>query len=77
MAIETPDIDQIIRGIEGLSTEDRIRLIGRIIHTLLPFSSTPSHRPLIYGEFHGPRLSCEEDFREAEWYPQDGENHGR
>jgi len=25
---------------------------------------------LIHGEFHGPRLSCEEDFREAEWPPQ-------
>jgi hypothetical protein len=77
MAIETPNLEQIIRDIEGLSTEDRVRLIGRIVHTLLPLSPTNPHRPLIYGEFHGPRLSCEEDFREAEWYPQDGDNDGR
>ena len=77
MPLEIPDIDQIIQDIEGLSTEDRIRLIGRIVHTLLPLSPATSHRPLIYGEFHGPRLSCEEDFREAEWHPQDGDNDGR
>jgi len=72
-----PDIERIVRDIEVLSPEDRIRLIGRIVHTILPLPSKSPHRPLIYGEFHGPRLSCEEDFREAEWYPQDMDSNGR
>jgi hypothetical protein len=34
------------------------------------------NNPLIYGEFHGPHLSCEEDFRAAEWHPPHGDADG-
>lgn len=46
-------------------------LITRLLEkALAPPPGSPS-RPLRYGEFHGPRLSCEEDFRIAEWRLQD------
>ena len=64
MVSETATIERIIQEIEVLSPEDRLRLIGHIVETVLPLSPAKSHRPLIYGEFHGPHLSCEEDFRE-------------
>jgi hypothetical protein len=71
MSSETKAVERIVQEIQVLSPEDRIRLIGHIVDTILPLPSTGHRRPLIYGEFHGPRLSCEEDFREAEWHLED------
>ena len=70
MPPKVPDIEQIVQEITVLPPEDRIRLIGRIVETVVPSGSTGPGRTLIYGEFRGPRLSCEEDFREAEWHPR-------
>lgn len=77
MPFETPGIERIVQEIKTLSPEDRIRLIGHIVETILPPSSARPNRPLVYGEFHGPRLSCEEDFKEAEWRPGDEDTNGR
>jgi hypothetical protein len=76
MSTETADIEQLVQELQALPPEDRIRLIGRLADTLLPLSSAKPHRPLIYGEFNGLRLSCEEDFREAEWPPQEQDLDG-
>ena len=51
-------------------------LVTRLLErALTPPPGRPS-RPLLYGEFHGPRLSGEEDFRLAEWHLQDQDFNG-
>lgn len=71
MSSETKAVERIVQEIQVLSPEDRIRLIGHIVDTILPLPATGPERPLIYGEFHGPHLSCEDSFREAEWVLKD------
>lgn len=46
-------------------------LVTRLLEKALAPPPGRPPRPLLYGEFHGPRLSCEEDFRLAEWHLQD------
>ena len=77
MFAETSAIEKILQEIQILSEQDRIRLIGRIVETMLDAPSTDAGRLLIYGEFSGSRLSCEEDFLEAEWRSSDEDSNGR
>lgn len=57
-------LEQILAQVWQLSPEDRIRLIQQIAESLLPASQPPrpSGPGLVYGAFHGSRLSNEEDF---------------
>ena len=70
MASTFSDIDRILRDIEILSHEDRIRLIGRIVETVVPVRSQTGSQ-LKYGEFNGSGMSNEEDFKIAEWHLAD------
>ena len=70
MATEASDIERIVREIRMLSQENRIRLIGHIVDTVLSPSSAATKRQIIHGEFYGPHLSSEEDFQVAEWHPK-------
>ena len=67
MSTTTPDLERLIHEIQVLSPEERIRLVGRIVDSLLPGAASQSQSLLKYGEFFGPRLSDDEDFRIAEW----------
>ncbi len=57
-------LEQILAQVQYLSPEDRIRLIQQIAESLLPAAQPPrpSGPGLVYGAFHGARMSTEEDF---------------
>ena len=67
MSTTAPDLERLVHEIQVLSPEERIRLVGRIVDSLLPGATPRSRRFLKYGEFFSPHLSGEEDFRIAEW----------
>ena len=64
-------IDHVMEEISMLSSEERLRLINRILESVLDSSTKKPHRPLKYGEFSGPNPSTEEDFKLAEWHIED------
>ena len=59
-------LSQLIRQARQLPPEERLRLIALVTDTL---SSSTGRRRLVYGRFRGERMSGEEDFQLAEWYP--------
>lgn len=60
-------IDQVKKEIDALPKEDRLRLVSHIVESVLESSPKKTHQPLEYGEFRGPNMSTEEDFKIAEW----------
>jgi hypothetical protein len=57
-------LEQIMEQVQRLTIEERIRLMQQIAVTVLT-SLRGSRLPgpgLVYGEFHGPKLSTEDDF---------------
>jgi hypothetical protein len=64
-------IDQVKKEIDALPKEDRLRLVSHIVESVLDSPKEKPHRPLKYGEFRGPNMSTEEDFKIAEWRFED------
>ena len=69
-------VERIVAEIQDLSPQDRLRLIRIVVDTLLKPGRPAESRRLIYGEFQGGRMSTEDDFKIAEWRPQDREMNG-
>jgi hypothetical protein len=78
MLADTQALDKVFDQAKRLSPENRLRLIQRIIQTLVPFSPHEEPRPLRFGEFGGDEASMStwEDFSIAEWRPTDEELNG-
>jgi hypothetical protein len=75
MTVDTQTIEQIVAQTQRLSPDDRVRLIQRVLETLIPTIPVPQQR-LQYGKYKGGRMSTEEDFLIAEWHPTDEEAGG-
>ncbi len=69
-------VEKIVAEIQDLSPQERLRLIRTVVDTLIKPERAAKSRRLIYGEFQGGRMSTEDDFRIAEWRPQDREMNG-
>jgi hypothetical protein len=69
MAIQEPLFDQIAAQIDLLSVEERLRLIQRLAGGIEAALQPKQTHKMQYGQFRGPRMSTEEDFRLAEWRP--------
>ena len=74
MAIQEPLFDQIAAQIDLLSIEERLRLIQRLAGGIEASLQPKQTRRMQYGQFRGPRMSTEEDFRSVEWHPDPNEN---
>ncbi|HSN77753.1 MAG TPA: hypothetical protein VL334_21980 [Anaerolineae bacterium] len=69
-------VDQVTKQVEQLSPGDRLRLIQRVVATLIP-DQTPDHpQPLMYGSFRSEHMSTDEDFILVEWRPTEQELNG-
>ena len=73
MAVATVTMEQIVTQVRYLPYDERLRLAHRIIDTLKPPRETNRPRYLVYGQFRGPQMSTDEDFRVAEWRPTEME----
>jgi hypothetical protein len=69
-------VERIVAEIQDLSPQERLRLIRTVVDTLITRGRPAESRRLVYGEFQGGRMSTEEDFKIAEWRPQDREMNG-
>ncbi|HME01319.1 MAG TPA: hypothetical protein VKM93_28910 [Terriglobia bacterium] len=69
-------VERIVAEIQDLSPQERLRLIRTVVDTLIVPGRPAESRRLIYGEFRGGRMSTEDDFKIAEWRPQDREMNG-
>jgi hypothetical protein len=69
-------VERIVAEIQDLSPEERLRLIRTVVDTLITPGRAAESRHLIYGEFRGGRMSTDDDFKVAEWRPQDREMNG-
>ncbi|MCA9997432.1 MAG: hypothetical protein KDE56_16850 [Anaerolineales bacterium] len=78
MIADTQTLDRLFGEAKHLSAEYRLRLVQRIIQTLVPLSPLQEPQPLRFGEFGGDELamSTMEDFAIAEWRPTDEELDG-
>ncbi len=78
MIADTQTLDRIFSEARRLSPEYRLRLVQRIIQTLVSSPSIQEPQPLCFGEFGGDEaaLSTWEDFAIAEWRPTDEELDG-
>jgi hypothetical protein len=64
-------VEKIVAEIQDLSPQERLRLIRTVVDSLIKPEHAAESRRLIYGEFRGGRMSTEDDFKIAEWRPQD------
>jgi len=69
-------VEKIAAEIQDLSPQDRLRLIRTVVDSLIMPGRPAESRRLVYGEFRGGRMSTEDDFKIAEWRPQDQEMNG-
>jgi hypothetical protein len=78
MIADTQTVDKLFSEARHLSPEYRLRLIQRIIQTLVSSSPLQEPQPLRFGEFGGEEASMStlEDFTIAEWQPTDEELDG-
>ena len=76
MATSTPVFEQLVTKVQELAPTDQLRLITRVAERLAGNIRPPSPRLLIYGQYHGQRLSTEADFKIAEWHPTESELDG-
>ena len=70
------NVERIVAEIQQLSPGERVRLIKSVVDTLIEPERPAESRQLTYGEFRGARMSTEDDFKIAEWRPQDREMNG-
>ncbi len=78
MIADTQTLDRLFGEARQLAPEYRLRLVQRIIQTLVSPSPLPQSNPLRFGEFGGDEafMSTWEDFAIAEWRPTDEELDG-
>ena len=78
MTADTQILDRIFGEVRHLSAEYRLRLVQRILQTLVSSPSLQESQPLRFGEFSGDEASMStlEDFAIAEWRPTDEELDG-
>jgi hypothetical protein len=78
MIADTQTVDRIFSEARHLPPEYRLRLVQRIIQTLVSPSAVQEPQPLRFGEFGGDETSMStlEDFALAEWRPTDEELDG-
>ena len=78
MIADTQNLDRIFSEAKHLSPEYRLRLVQKIIQTLVSSSPLQEPQPLRFGEFAGDEaaMSTLEDFTVAEWRPTDEELDG-
>lgn len=78
MVADTQMLDKIFGEAKHLSPEYRLRLIQRLLQTLVSFSTPDEPQPLQFGEFSGDEadMSTMDDFAIAEWQPSDEELDG-
>ena len=78
MLAETQVLDKIFNQVKQLSPEYRLRLVQRIVQTLVSPCSLQEPQPLRFGEFGGDEASMStwEDFAIAEWRPTVEELNG-
>ena len=71
MIPDTQTLDRLFGEARHLAPEYRLRLVQRIIQTLVPSSGIEDPQPLRFGEFGGNEssMSTWEDFAIAEWQP--------
>jgi hypothetical protein len=69
-------VERIVAEIQDLSPQERLRLIRTVVDTLITPGRAGESRRLIYGEFRGGRMSTDDDFKIAEWRPQDRAMNG-
>jgi hypothetical protein len=71
MLAEARTLDKIFSEAKQLSPEYRLRLVQRIVQTLVPPLPLEEPQPLRFGEFGGDEASMStlEDFAIAEWRP--------
>jgi len=74
--MEQVTVEKIVAEIRDLPPQERLRLIRSVVDTLLLPARPAESRPLVYGEFHGSRMSDEDDFKIAEWRPHERELNG-
>ena len=78
MLADTQILENILTQVKQLSPEYRLRLVQRIIQTLISPTPSPQPQPIRFGEFSGNEVSMStlEDFALAEWRPTDRELDG-
>ena len=76
MTPASPTLEQVLSAAEQLPPDDRLRLIRHVAETLILVQPAAPSRQLVYGEFAGPGMSTEADFRLAEWQPSERELDG-
>ncbi|MBE2235901.1 MAG: hypothetical protein IAE85_20590 [Anaerolinea sp.] len=69
-------VEQVTKQVEQLSSGDRLRLIQRVIETMIPDHTPMRSQPLMYGRFKSEHMSTDEDFALAEWLPTEQELNG-
>lgn len=75
---DTQTLDRLFSEAKHLTPEYRLRLVQRIIQTLVPPAPLSEPQPLRFGEFSGNEaaMSTLEDFAIAEWHPTDEDLNG-
>ncbi len=78
MVADNQTLDRIFSEARHLTPEYRLRLVQRIIQTLVSSAPTQEPQPLRFGEFGGyeASMSTLEDFAIAEWQPTDEDLDG-
>lgn len=76
MATKGQTLEEVIAQAQRLSPDDQLRLIKEIAERLISMTRAKQHRPLVYGEFKGDRMSTDEDFLIAEWHPSEKDLDG-
>jgi hypothetical protein len=78
MLADTQILENILTQVKQLSPEYRLRLVQRIIQTLISPMPSPQPQLIRFGEFSGDEASMStlEDFALAEWRPTDRELDG-
>lgn len=76
MATSPVVFEQIVQQVQQLPPDEQLRLITRVAGQLASIVRTRAPQHLVYGKFHGDRLSTAEDFVIAEWRPGDDEIDG-
>lgn len=68
---DTQTLDKLFGEARHLSPEYRLRLVQRILQTLVSSDSLQDPQPLQFGEFGGDEasMSTMDDFVIAEWQP--------
>ena len=67
MVAEAQTLEEIVTLAEQLSPEYRLRLIERIVQTLIQPPPVQKSAPLQYGKYNTGKMSTLEDFAITEW----------